>query len=245
MKLKGYAAVTQQGPFLDVNEDGYDFDLDQQFFQVYDGFGGSGIGDRAVDTLKSEVRGFLQRLGQDPEATMPLYWNPRWLVEGNALINALLNAHNNLHRANSTKGIHLRAGASMTCALKADDVLVLGHVGNCRAYLVRHGSTAPLFISDSHSFLGADSLSPKALHVPASAMGMFPELTWSMREVRVREGDVFVFLTEGVAPWITDEELAHYVINGEQDLQQRLNVLLKLSNERGNASNQTGMILEF
>lgn len=245
MKLKNYAAVTHQGPYLEVNEDGYDFDLDQQFFMVLDGFGGSGIGDKAVLRLKEEVKKFLGRLASDADSTMPLYWNARWPIEGNALVNSMLFAHQNMYRDNSTKPLNQRAGASFCCALKADDMLILAQVGNCFSYLVRRGHVEPLFIPDNHVWLAPDLHATASMRIPASAFGFYPELTWSLREVRVQEGDQFALFTDGVAPWIDYGELGHVLSRPDEDLQTKLNGLLKLSNDRGNHANQTGMILEF
>jgi PPM family protein phosphatase len=245
MKLKAYAAVTHQGPHLETNEDGYDFDLDQQFFFVLDGFGGTGIGDRAVGKLKEDLKVFLSQLADDQDATMPLYWSPRWLLEGNALVNAMLNAHQVLFKENSKKGLNQRAGASAACAIKADDILVLSQVGGCQAFLARHGHVEPLFLPDTHQQLSVDPHGPSALKAPAGGFGFFPELTWSMREVRIQDGDQFIFLTEGIAPWLTTLELAHALSRAGEDAHHKLNGLLKLSNSRGNTANQTGMILEF
>lgn len=245
MKLKNYAAVTHQGPFLEINEDAYDFDLDHQLFMVFDGFGGSGIGDKTVLKLKDELKKFLARLAIDRESTMPLYWNARWLIEGNALINAFLFAHQNLYKENSLKPLKQRAGVSMSCAIKADDILILGQVGNCYSYLVRHGQVEPLFIPDNHNWLAPDLHASQSMRIPASAFGFYPELTWSLREVKVQDGDQFALFTDGVAPWIEKDELGHMLSRTDEDLNEKLNGLLKLSNTRGNSSNQTGMILEF
>jgi len=245
MKLKSYAAVTHQGPHLETNEDGYDFDLDHQFFFVLDGFGGAGIGDKAITKLKEDLKGFLGRLADDPDATMPLYWSPRWLLEGNALVNAMLNSHQSLFKENASKGLNQRAGASAACAIKTDDILVLSQVGSCQAFLARHGNVEPLFLPDTHQYLSHDPHSSTSLRAPVGGFGFFPELSWHMREVRVQEGDVFLFLTEGVAPWLTLQEIGHALSRSNEEGQHRLNGLLKLSNSRGNMANQTGMILEF
>lgn len=244
MNLKAYAATTHQGPFLGVNEDGYDFDLDLQLFTIFDGLGGSGIGDRAIGKLKEDLKSFLRRLSRDPEATMPLYWNPRWLLEANALINAMLNAHQVLYRENSPKDLNQRAAASAICAIKADDVLCVAQVGGCMAYLARRGRVEPLFIPDNLMFLSPEVHGPQALLTPATAFGFYPELGWNMREVRVQPGDQLVLLTEGIYPWVESSELGHVLMRGD-DLHRKLNDLLKLSNDRGNSFNQTGMILEF
>ncbi|MBY0516580.1 MAG: protein phosphatase 2C domain-containing protein [Bacteriovoracaceae bacterium] len=245
MKLKSYAALTHQGPFLESNEDGYDFDLDQQFFFVLDGFGGSGVGDKAVGKLKDDLKSYLSQLTSDPDSTMPLYWSPRWLLEGNAMINAMLNSHQKLFKENSQKSLNQRAGASAACAIKSDDILVLSQVGSCQAFLARHGTVEALFLPDTHQLLSQDAHAPTSLKAPVGAFGFFPELSWHMKEVRVQEGDQFLFLTEGIAPWLSLTELGHALSRQEEDGHQKLNALLKLSNSRGNCANQTAMILEF
>lgn len=245
MKLRSYAAITHQGPHLETNEDGYDFDLDTQLFFVVDGFGGAGIGDKAVGRLKEDLKQYLAHLSDDPDATMPLYWSPRWLLEGNALVNAMLNSHQSLLKENASKTLNQRAGASAACAIKANDILVLSQVGSCQAYLARHGHVSPVFIPDTHQFLSADPFSPTALRAPGGAFGFFPELSWQLREIKVLPGDQFLFLTEGVAPWVTPPEIGHVLSRTDEDAHTKLNALLKLSNSRGNTANQTGMILEF
>jgi len=245
MRLKAYAAVTHQGPQLEINEDGYDFDLDQNLFFIIDGFGGASHGERAVQSIKTELKSFFSQLTDDPDATMPLYWSPRWLLEGNALINALLRAHQSLFKENQARGLNQRAGASIACAVKVDDILVVAHVGACQVMLARNGHVEPLFVPDTLQFQSVDPSAATALRAPLGAIGFFPELSWSIREVRVQEGDSFVFVTDGVAGWVTPQEVGHAISRTTTDNHQRLNALLKLSNSRGNWGNQTAMILEF
>ena len=245
MKLKSYSAITHQGPFLELNEDAYDFDLDNQLFFIIDAFGGAGIGDKTAAKIKEDLKQFINQLTGDPDATMPLYWNPRWPIEGNALINAMINTHQILHKSNSKLSLNKRSGASLACAVKAGDILVLAHVGNTNIYLSRHGNISSLFAQDTHQYYSADPYGPSALRYPVGAFGFFPELSWNLREIKIREGDRFLFLTEGICPWISDQEIAHVLSRNEEDNHHKLNDLLKLSNERGNYSNQTAMILEF
>ena len=62
MRLKSFSAQTTQGPYLQLNEDAYDHDLNTNLYMVLDGFGGSGIGDRAVSLLKENVKKFYTKL---------------------------------------------------------------------------------------------------------------------------------------------------------------------------------------
>jgi PPM family protein phosphatase len=245
MRLKAYAAQTHQGPYLQVNEDSYDFDFENDLYMVLDGFGGSGIGDRAVEKLKHEIKTFYTQISDDPNATMPLYFNPRNLLEGNAIINSLMNAHQNLLKTNQDRTINQRAGASALVAVRADSLLILVGIGNCSAYHFRRGKLAKVILEDSMQSLTKDSFISRFRTSPMSALGMYPELSYQLREVRLAEGDKIMLLTDGIYASLDEEEMLYTLNRSAANAQDRVNSLLKLSNSRGNLDNQTAMILEF
>jgi serine/threonine protein phosphatase PrpC len=245
MRLKAYAAQTHQGPYLEINEDGYEFDFENELFIVLDGFGGSGIGDRAVDKLKYEIKNFYTQISDDPNATMPLYYNPKNLLEGNALLNSMMNAHQNLLKANLQKPVNQRAGASAVIAVKAESILILVGIGNCCAYHFRQGKINKIIFEDTFKYLSKDQFDLKFKTTPLNALGMYPELGHQLKEVRLSDGDKVLLLTDGVYAHLSDEELLYALNRPSSDANERINSLLKLSNSRGNIDNQTAMILEF
>lgn len=245
MRLKAYAAQTHQGPYLQVNEDGYDFDFENELFMILDGFGGSGVGDRAVDKLKQEIKTFYTQISDDPNATMPLYYNPRNLLEGNAILNSLMNAHQNLLKSNHEKPINQRAGASALIAVKADSMLILVGIGNCCGYHFRQGKLSKIISEDTFQFLSKEQFDAKFRTSPMNAIGMYPELGHQLREVRLAEGDKIILMSDGVYAQLTEDELLYTLNKSSPDANERINNLLKLSNTRGNTDNQTAMILEF
>lgn len=245
MRLKAYAAQTHQGPYLQVNEDGYDFDFENDVYMILDGFGGSGIGDRAVEKLKQEIKNFYIQISDDPNATMPLYYNPRNLLECNAIINSMMQAHQNLLKENLEKAINQRAGASAIVAVKADSLMVLIGVGNCCAYHFRQGRLSKIIFEDSFQFHSKNQFETKFRSFPMNAIGMYPELGHQTREVRLSEGDKIILLTDGVYSQLNEDELLYALNKVSPDANERVNSLLKLSNSRDNTDNQTALILEF
>lgn len=245
MRLKAYAAQTHQGPYLQVNEDGYDFDFENELFMILDGFGGSGVGDHAVNKLKQEIKTFYTQISNDPNATMPLYYNPRNLLEGNAILNSLMNAHQNLLKNNHEKAINQRAGASAVVAVKADSMLILVGIGNCCGYHFRQGKLTKIISEDTFQFLSKEQFNAKFRTSPMNAIGMYPELGHQLREVRLAEGDKILLMSDGVYAQLTEDELLYTLNKSSPDANERINNLLKLSNSRGNTDNQTAMILEF
>lgn len=245
MRLKSYAAQTHQGPYLQINEDGYDFDFDNELYLIIDGFGGSGVGDRAVEKLKSEIKHFYGKISHDPNATMPLYYNPRNLLEGNAILNSLLNAHFNLLKSNHEKPINQRAGASLIAAVRAESILVLVGVGSCVAYHFREGKLHKIISEDTFMPLSRDPSRARFTNSPMNALGMYPEMGQQLKEIRLAEGDKVVLLSDGVYGTLNEDEILYVLNKSAPDAQERINSLLKLSNDRGNLDNQTAMILEF
>jgi serine/threonine protein phosphatase PrpC len=245
MKLRSYAAQTHQGPYLQVNEDGYDFDFENDLYMVLDGLGGSGIGDRAVEKIKQEIKTFYTQISDDPNATMPLYYNPKNLLEGNAILNSIMNTHANLLKTNSERPINQRAAASALIAVRAESLMVLVGIGNCCAYHFRNGKISKIITEDTLQFLAKDQFENRFRTSPMSAIGMYPDVGFQMKEVRLADGDKLVLLTDGAYAHITEDELHYHLNRQAADAQERVNGILKLSNTRGNLDNQTAMILEF
>jgi PPM family protein phosphatase len=245
MRLKSYAAVTHQGPYLQVNEDAYEFDFENDLYMVLDGFGGSGHGDVSVAKLKHEIKTFYTQISDDPNATMPLYYNPKNLLEGNAVLNAMINAHSNLLKSNQDRPINQRSGASAVVAVRAESLLILAGVGSCCAYHFRNGMLTKLISEDTLKFHSKDQFGPRFRTTPLTAFGMYPDLGFQLREVRLADGDKIVLLTDGVYELLSDDEVLYALTRNASDSQERVNGLLKLSNSRGNLDNQTAMILEF
>ncbi|MCK6596381.1 MAG: hypothetical protein L6Q33_14370, partial [Bacteriovoracaceae bacterium] len=54
--LKRVSYISHQGPYLNINEDLVDVDVDLNLYTVLDGFGGSNIGDLAAAELKDVIK---------------------------------------------------------------------------------------------------------------------------------------------------------------------------------------------
>lgn len=245
MLLKEISAETNQGPYLQLNEDGYDFDLNDEIFIVLDGFGGSGIGDRVQRSLIENIKKFYTRIAEDIDATMPFYFSPRYLLEGNALINSCLYSHNLVYSENSKLAVGKRGGASGVIAVKAESILTLFSVGNCVAYLYRHGKMEKLFVEDSFQLLSNDEYNGHLKSMPLSGFGLFPDLYYQIKEVRIAEGDKVILLTDGAYSRLHPEEIKDIITNDKKDIREKIQMLFNLANSRGNLDNQTTMVLEF
>lgn len=245
MNLKTFTAESSPGPFLQVNEDAYDFDLINEVFLLLDGFGGSGIGDVCVTNLKQNIKSFYTKFCADPDATMPFFYSPKYLLEGNAIVNSLLHAHDQLYKDNLKKEFSTRAGASGIFMAKSESVLSIVSVGNCACYLYRKGKLEKVFIEDSFQFLTNNSYQNHLKTTPLSGFGLFPELDYQVREIRLFSGDKIVALSDGVYSRLSDDELKDVITNPEIDGKAKIERMFSMSNQKGNLDNQSCMILEF
>lgn len=245
MLLKGFSAQTQQGPVLQVNEDGYDFDFDNEIYMIFDGFGGGGIGDRAVADLIQNIKKFYTNITADRNATLPFYYSSKYLLEGNALINAALSSHDVLFKSNLEKDLSTRAGASGIIISKAESILNVLSTGNCRLYLLRKGKLQKIFEEDSFKLLSRDQHDLHYKNIPMSGYGLYPELHYQVNEVRVDDGDQIFALTDGVYTRVSENEITSTLLNPNLTKKEKIGELFDLANTRGNFDNQSGLLLEF
>jgi serine/threonine protein phosphatase PrpC len=245
MKLKSFATVTHQGPYLQVNEDGYDFDLNDNLFMLFDGFGGSGIGDLCVNDLKVNIKKFYKNIAEDKNATLPFFFSPRYLIEGNALINAMLFCNKDLYEKNLEKEMSKRAGASSILGVVSESVMTLVSVGNCVCYLVRNGKLSQVFVPDDYRYISGDHYSQEFKTMPMGAFGLFSDLHYQVKELRIQEDDKILIMTDGAYARVSEEEVLYSIIKEGESLESKLNTIFNLSNKHGNLDNQSAILLEF
>ena len=81
--------------------------------------------------------------------------------------------------------------------------------------------------------------------ISRSGFGLFSQLHYQSKEVRLREGDILVSLSDGVYSHINESEILSHFLKASLTLEERADILFNLSNERGNIDNQSCMVLEF
>ncbi|MBF0312501.1 MAG: hypothetical protein HQK50_02300 [Oligoflexia bacterium] len=245
MKLKSYAAKTNQGPYLQINEDTYDIDLVNDLYMIFDGYGGSGIGDKCVSELKDNIRTFYTKISSDSDSTMPFYYSSKYLIEGNALINAIHFSHKNLFKSNKKIDISKRAGSSIIAAAQSENILTFIGSGNCLVYLYRHGDLTKIINEETISIFTHNNQSSFLNSTPLSGIGLFEDIHLTTREVRIKDDDLFIMMTDGVFPRISNSELKIIIEKTNQNIQAIIERCFDMANERGNLDNQSCVLLQY
>ncbi|MEC7276353.1 MAG: protein phosphatase 2C domain-containing protein [Bdellovibrionota bacterium] len=245
INLKSFAAKTDQGPYLQINEDGHEIDLNHHLYMIFDGFGGSSVGDKAVDLVNDTVKSFYTRIGGDPDSTLPFYFSPRYLIEGNALVNAMEYAHFLLKKENKDKDMNSRGGVSSIAVAQAENILTFASTGNCLGLFYSKGELRTVCEPDSFELISGDHFERHFTTAPASGFGLFDQLHLKIQEVRVNKGDKVILLTDGVYARVKESEIKDVLQREGANNQEKIEELFNLANGRGNLDNQTAVILNF
>lgn len=243
IELKSYAMQSHQGPYLNVNEDTAEVDVVNNMFLLVDGFGGAGIGDQIAILVRDILKKAYQKISADPDATLPFYYSPKYLLEANALINALFNSHAEVMKINEKRKMDSRGGASVLAGGLSENILNLVSTGNVAAFLFRNGELAQEVVPDS--LTNSSNQSNLNLNVPMSGVGLFEDLHYRVREIKINEGDIILMMTDGIFSHLSLESIRQAVLSNHSNLNKLVENLMKSSNENGNQDNQSMIAIGF
>jgi serine/threonine protein phosphatase PrpC len=200
-------------------------------YAVADGLGGHAAGGvastLAVETLVREVPTLLDR-GLTPAEALALA-----VRRANGEINAQAAAPE-------------QSGMATTCtaALIAGQSVVLAHVGDSRAYLMRGLEIRQLTVDHSvvAELVRHGTLTPAAAgghqqrHVLTRALGTAPDVQIDVLAVPLRPRDALLLVTDGIHSAVTAEEMAD-IIRTTRDGGEACRIIAGLANARGGTDN--------
>lgn len=201
---------------------------------VADGMGGHTAGEvasrRAVETMVESLR---RSRAQPPVAL------------ARAAQAANVEVYNYAIENPQNKGM----GTTLTAVLIDDQVGLVGHVGDSRAYLVRDGAATRLTVD--HSWV-ADRVRQGLLseeeakrhrwrNVITNAIGATPTFRLDVLYFNVLPGDLVVVVSDGVSMLLDEKHIAQVVT--DTDPQTATALLIDEANERGAPDNLTAAVL--
>lgn len=241
--IKSYFAITDKGPYFNVNQDSFLVNVEHGLFGIIDSFGGTGIGDVLSKNLCAHVEKVFSSATHDQDATLKYYFDPHRTMECNFLVNGLLSFHDSLVAENDSKSIYQRAGASFVFMIQKSDRVTLVSVGNTSALLIRKGHIKKLVLEDECFCYEEENDFIAPNQWTKSGVGLFSPLTPFIREFRVFPGDNILLASRGAVFKITETQLSEIIsVSRPKEIVQSL---LLLSNEHGNRDNQTAIAMRF
>lgn len=247
------AGATDVGRKRQLNEDVFLVDEDLGVYLVADGMGGHAAGEVASRLAADEIfRGFSGRSVLSQES-WPEHWDSDQSATANLLIDAILAGHervtNAVSRDQNLKGM----GTTVVVAVHpaASRNLVVCHVGDSRAYRLRHKRLETLTEDHSwvHEQVAAGFLTEEAArthplkNVVTQALGGSAEPKVDLLETELMNGDVYLLCSDGLNSMLTDDEISAVLGNGAS-LEERARELIDLANDHGGNDNITVVLLE-
>jgi protein phosphatase len=227
-----HAAVTDPGRRRRRNEDAYV--VQPPLFAVADGMGGAQAGEIASRIAASTLRDADGETGRD------------------AVVALIQEANRRVYEAAASDEARAGMGTTMTAALVEDGTVLIGHVGDSRAYRIRGGALEQL--TEDHSLVAelvrSGRLSPEEADthpqrsVITRVLGTDPEVDVDTFEVEASPGDVFMICSDGLTSMVDDETILTVVERNRADLEQAARALVDAANRGGGEDNITVIVFE-
>jgi serine/threonine protein phosphatase PrpC len=248
MKITSFGG-TDIGKKRVKNEDAFLLNDKLFLYAVADGVGGNEGGEiasrLAVETLAASMQDLLgetdgmsptaERSNNDPESME--------LKHALTLANQTIRREQSLHpelsgMATTLTALHLWKGR-----------LLLAHIGDSRAYLLRYGKFTQL--SNDHSFVmeqvRAGALTPEQArtspyrNVITRALGIDDEVKADFSEQMLQRDDRLLLCTDGLTGMIGDAEISRLLTSGTPD--EAVHKLLAAANDGGGLDNITAVVV--
>lgn len=231
------------------NEDAMLVDPALGLYIVADGMGGHAAGEvasaRAVEVVKQHLttnRSILKDLSREPSQSV--------CSAASSLVEvAVQRACSDIYRTAATDSTKRGMGTTFVCLVIAGAKGVVGHVGDSRVYLVRHGQCHRL--TEDHTLISAQlkagtitkdqAASSQYRNVITRAVGIQESVQVDTLLVDVVPGDVFVLCSDGLHGYVNDDEVAALVASAP--LEALPEKFVALANERGGKDNITTVVV--
>ncbi len=235
MSVTASSALSDTGRRRRRNEDA--FYCEPPLFAVADGMGGAQAGEVASQLAAESLR--EHESGDLPAAEQ--------VVD-------LIRAANRRVHSYSSQNLSARGmGTTMTVALVDNGAIVIGHVGDSRAYLLRDGSLEQL--TQDHSLVAelvrSGRLSPEEAEthpqrsVITRALGTDAEVDVDVFSIRARDGDLVLLCSDGLTSMLGNDEIERTLIEKRAVLDGAAEELVRAANEAGGEDNITVVLFEL
>jgi protein phosphatase len=205
-------------------------------FVVADGMGGAQAGEVASALAVRQFEGGL------PDVRDP----------GEALVALIERANAQIHEESKADADRAGMGTTVTAAYVTGDAVVVAHVGDSRAYLLRDGDLHRL--TRDHSLVGELIAQGKLTEEQAEAhpqrsvitraLGAAPSVEVDLAAFPGRADDVFLVCSDGLTAMVGERQV-QAVLEGKGSLERKGRALIAAANEAGGRDNITVILFRL
>jgi PPM family protein phosphatase len=249
------AGATDVGLKRTHNEDAFLLLPEEQLYCVADGMGGHASGEVASRIAVEELAEFFRLTGRDEDATWPFAADPARRLEENRVMTGVKLANLRVfERAGADERLR-GMGTTLVCAHfeRGGEAVIIGHVGDSRAYLWRQGTLRQL--TEDHSLLNdymkARRLTPEEIeafphkNVIVRALGMKEQVEVDLLRERLLDGDVVMLCCDGLSGMVPDDAMGEILRQQKGDLKGAAQALVAAANAAGGVDNITCVLAQY
>jgi len=214
-------------------------------FAVADGMGGAAAGEMAsklcVRSLYQEVQDMIQDVRRPDES-----WIERILIE------AVGSANRRVYEMGTHYEEYAGMGTTLTSVFEFHGRLLIGQIGDSRAYLLRRNQIRQLtrdqsligqMVSDGEMTEEQGRRHPER-NILLQALGVRPTVELALKSVALQHGDVILLCSDGLHGQMSTQEIFD-VVAGSSGPGIACLALVDLANERGGPDNITSVLVQF
>ena len=212
-----FAAATDIGCKRGNNEDSFGYDAEHHIYVVCDGMGGNAAGEVASGMA---VRALIERFEFQIEEFSEC--GPSLAVE-QRLLNSINEANRTVREAAEGNSELQSMGTTVVCACLDGARMLIGNVGDSRAYLIRNGNC--LQVTLDHSLLDeqvrSGLLTPEEAaasplqSVITRAVGIADTVEADLFAVDLNVEDMLLLTTDGLTRYARPEDVARIASSGD------------------------------
>lgn len=208
---------------------------------VADGMGGHQAGETASQMA---IEGILEELRKLERGNSSGEWEA-------AISQAIEHANGNIYRYASEHEEYHGMGTTVVAAVANYDTLVIGHIGDSRAYLISGETISQL--TEDHSLVNElvrngqitadEAQSHPRRNVLTRALGTDFQVQADIRSFSWKPGDIVLLCSDGLSG-LVKEELLLEILRTADDLDRKVNRLVEQALEAGGDDNVTVVLIE-
>lgn len=238
-------AISDIGKVRDKNQDAYYVSSknDLGLYIVADGMGGHKSGEiaslMALETVKNQFLKFDAKTDNKADILK--------------LIKASIEEANIKIYLKSLETLECQGmGTTMTLAYIFKDNILLGHVGDSRAYIIKDGNM--IQITEDHSYINEllkngtiteeEAKTHPKKNMITRAIGTSSKIEVDIIEEKYKLGDILLICSDGLYNMLEEKEI-NSVFNRDKSMQESCEILAAMANEKGGLDNITVVAIKF
>ena len=241
--------LSDTGKLRKRNEDTIASDVSIGLAVLADGMGGYNAGDvasqMAVLTITADLKTKFKNAIQENQ-----------LIDTSNikshLVNAVNTANNAIFQVSKEQAQCAGMGTTLVLSVFIDNKVVIGHIGDSRAYLFRNHDLTQL--TNDHSVL-QEQLDSGLLTAEQAkfvtyknyvtrALGVESEVDLELSTFDVAIGDIYLLCSDGLTEMVEEDEIRTTLIENSDDIAHAANTLVQKANQHGGKDNISVILIE-